>query len=552
MHVQSTLVAKPADDDVGGADAGDAAKAEEEEPELEDVECDAADIGGVPPQRLKAVNKNILAASRICASPLSRRLFLLLCELPVPVMDWFDKMLHAVKNPDDSAALMCGLAGGSLVKLMRSTAAWFVSKEFAQRLQFTETPKGDAAGKVCEQVAASALTLFVSSVGEWSVTSTSWTAELPGAFLRLLSSDTTLRAQGMEYLRRVWVAVTNLEEESARKPSAATYHMELKWSTMEWVREILMALAAHSWCLTDAIRDAIVGYSRAWWSSVLAENTLRHARSRDGAPSGKSGMLRTYHHLCRGCGLASAYGRTGIEADDAPHAGGQSDLTDEFFEVDMDVMSLPSSSVDRLLENPASYPKLSSRGVREAGIRTLCMVHNNGSMEQIEQSFWSKLLMPGHIVSQKEANSGYLVFYSSRYGALAMKVGLSKRDGHAVLSGFFEPTSEMEYLCVKDISDWRTMPTKCLAPGIANLQFLREQGLQIVPGEKKGVALPVCAMHCGMPGWTVPLLKRLWRELPLEMYPIPARWKGRSVEDSGESEIMSALAERVLKTDCED
>eukprot|EP00971_Amphidinium_carterae_P288106 5719740-Amphidinium_carterae.1 len=393
---------------------------------------------------------------------------------------------------------MCGLAEGSLIGLMQSTAAWFVSKDFAERLQFTETPKVDAAASTCAEVASSALALFVNCVGEWSCTSTGWAAELPGAFMRLLSSNQTIKSEGIEYLRRVWVAVQNLEQESTKKPSAATYHLELKWSTMEWVRELLIALAAHNWVVSDGIRESILHYSRSWCSSVLPENTLRHARSKDSQPSGKSGMLRCYHHLARTCNLASEYGRTAVEPSKETPCGAQKDLTDEFFEMDAEMMSLPISSVDRLLESPASYPKLSSRGVREAGIRTLCLVHCNGSMDGIEGCFWSKLLQPGHIVSRTSATSGYLVFYACRYGALAMKVGLALRDKNPVLTGFFGEGAAMEYLVVENIADWRTIPCKCLGPGVGNVKFVKDMGMQIVPGEKKGQMLPEVAMKNGM------------------------------------------------------
>eukprot|EP00971_Amphidinium_carterae_P345772 6486900-Amphidinium_carterae.1 len=441
MHAQSRDVKDPGDDDKSGVDASVSTKIEHEDEDEEEGEGEVQAIETNKPYTLKSVNKNILAASRICASALSRRLFLLLCQLPVPVMDWFDNMLRSVKDPEQTAVMMRELSEGSLIRLMRSVAAWFVSREFAQILEFTETVKRGAASVTCEQVASSALTLFVNCVGEWSCTSASWSAELPGAFLRLLSDDSGARAEALEYLRRVWIALRNLEEECARKPVASTFHLELKWSTMEWVREMLIALAAHDWCLSDGVRESIMHYAHAWWSSLLPENTLRHARSKDGKPSGKSGMLRTYHHLCRGTSLASDYGRKGIVPDDVPHATGQHDLTDEFFEVDQEIMSLSQSSVDRLLENPPSYPRLSSRGVREAGIRTLCMVHCNGDMTRIDGCFWSKLLVPGNVVSLTSAVSGHLIFYSCRYGALGMKVGLAVRDKQPVLTGFFSASA---------------------------------------------------------------------------------------------------------------
>eukprot|EP00971_Amphidinium_carterae_P348124 6490333-Amphidinium_carterae.2 len=217
--------------------------------------------------------------------------------------------------------------------------------------------------------------------------------------------------------------------------------------------------------------------------------------------------------------------------------------------MDPEIMSLQQRAVDRLLESPPSYPKLSSRGVREAGIRTLCMVHCEGSMDRIEGCYWSKLLQPGHIVSLASAVSGYLIFYSCRYGALGMKVGLAVRDKHPVLTGFFSEGAVMEYIVVENIAEWRTIGTRCIAPGLEGMQFLKEQGLQIVLAEKKGQMLPVGAIKNGMRGWTVPLLRKMWSELDVGSYPIQSKWKGKSLQDSGEIEIMTALTERVLKTD---
>eukprot|EP00971_Amphidinium_carterae_P349719 6491177-Amphidinium_carterae.1 len=133
-----------------------------------------------------------------------------------------------------------------------------------------------------------------------------------------------------------------------------------------------------------------------------------------------------------------------------------------------------------------------------------------------------------------------------------MKVGLTLKDNHPVLTGFFSQSAVMEYLVVENISEWRTIATKCLAPGLGGMRFGKEMGLQIVPAAKKGELLPVAAMKNGMPGWTVPLLRKMWNELGTETYPVPARWKGRSLEHSGEIELVIALAERVLKTDDED
>eukprot|EP00971_Amphidinium_carterae_P314839 6258529-Amphidinium_carterae.1 len=44
----------------------------------------------------------------------------------------------------------------------------------------------------------------------------------------------------------------------------------------------------------------------------------------------------------------------------------------------------------------------------------------------------------------------------------------------------------------------------------------------------------------------------MWNELPIDAYPVPAKWKGRSLEHSGEIETLTALAERVLKSEHED
>eukprot|EP00971_Amphidinium_carterae_P332434 6466597-Amphidinium_carterae.1 len=84
------------------------------------------------------------------------------------------------------------------------------------------------------------------------------------------------------------------------------------------------------------------------------------------------------------------------------------------------------------------------------------------------------------------------------------------------------------------------------------MQFLKDQGLQIVPADRKSQTLPVSAIKNGMRGWTVPLLRRMWGELDVESFPVPSKWKGVSLADSGEVEIMTALTERVLKTDSAD
>eukprot|EP00971_Amphidinium_carterae_P252993 5022824-Amphidinium_carterae.1 len=112
MHVQSASIPKP-DEEEGLKDEEEPEhKPEKDDNDDEDGDHDEQQQPGVKLNRMRAVNKNILASSRICASPLSRRLFVLLCEFPVPVLRWFDTVLRAVKSPDETCSFMCGLAEG--------------------------------------------------------------------------------------------------------------------------------------------------------------------------------------------------------------------------------------------------------------------------------------------------------------------------------------------------------------------------------------------------------------------------------------------------------
>eukprot|EP00971_Amphidinium_carterae_P347026 6488830-Amphidinium_carterae.2 len=392
------------------------------------------------------VNVTIYHACRLLCDPMAQRLYKLIVLLPTALRVWFNDVSGLVKSPRGCEEMVVRMARGSLLSALRDLTAGFGSADLAEALGFTHREVVDEdVQREDTQVAKSAYSLWLHSVSEMSTLLTSAEFEPPYVFSRLVVRDETIKAAAMEHLRQVWDALKCLEKADSKKDAAkVSFVRDLRWPRNQFVREVFHTLESWSWTVPHFLEHVLAEWSQSWWSTVIAENSLREGRKAELAPSGRGGILKSWVSMNSSPSLAPEYGRHPVSSKkQMPNAP---IINDTFFEVDGSVSSIRDAELDVLLESSVEFPTTSSTETREVALRTCCLRHFAGKWAEMSETWQSRLLEPGDVVSHTHGSKKvYLVVRASTWGAVGYPLSVLGLSSNNVVQQLVKEDSRYEY-----------------------------------------------------------------------------------------------------------
>eukprot|EP00971_Amphidinium_carterae_P339292 6476992-Amphidinium_carterae.2 len=447
---------------------------------------------------------------------------------------------------------MVGLSSGGINRVVYEMLVRYFSTDYAVEIGCSSTvPDGKDTAEDAD-VVNSQYELLLAGLSELLMTELSF-KEPPKVFvLLLLDPADPLHRDTLAYLRRLYTAILALESQAARTKDKvlSKWIRDLVWTESAWTREVLETLRVDNWELRrEYLHKSLMDYAQSWRSTLICENGNRVGRSREVAASGKSSILRLWHHLQSTSGLAAEYGRECVQAE-----GNQSkqQLTDDFFRPDHSQSSLAPSTVDKLIEPAPAFPTHSPAEYKLASLHSLCVHHHEGSWTKLQDSWWSRLLSPGSVVSSDDVGQQrvHLVVRSSAYGALVIDGQLDKvQQKVAAFSFTVNNPVVTSVFVVRDPRKTKVVTTKLCTPGSVEHMSLKEPmtSILLVPAMKKGMTLLEWSAQNGFKPLTVPLLRELLRRLQL----LDAGSSGSVASEKclGEEDLIRRLAKIVYKTD---
>eukprot|EP00971_Amphidinium_carterae_P279741 5553305-Amphidinium_carterae.3 len=143
--------------------------------------------------------------------------------------------------------------------VLRTVATAFANREMCVKLGFNAGAGEKGTPEEHNTVAQHAYELLHGCIGEFAVTSCSYTSEPPLAFqnLALLSPDTSVVERTKVYLQELYTALQNLEDQLGLSLAAASFHRDLKWARNEWCREMFLCLQLQKWQVVDHVRTEL-------------------------------------------------------------------------------------------------------------------------------------------------------------------------------------------------------------------------------------------------------------------------------------------------------
>eukprot|EP00971_Amphidinium_carterae_P350271 6491464-Amphidinium_carterae.2 len=271
----------------------------EVETAVEDGTKAEATHGDINVDKLKTcgrVNVTIYHACRLLCDPMAQRLYKLIVLLPSALRVWFNDVSRLLKSPRGCEEMVGSMARGSLLSALRDLTAGFGSADLAEALGFTHRDVVDEhVQQEDTQIAKAAYSLWLHSVAEMSTLVMSAEFEPPYVFSRLVMRDETMKGAAIEHLRQVWEGLKCLEMAESKKDAArVNFVRDLRWPRNQFVREVFHTLESWSWRVPPFIEGVLAEWSQSWWSTVVAENSLREGRKSELAPSGRGGILKSW------------------------------------------------------------------------------------------------------------------------------------------------------------------------------------------------------------------------------------------------------------------
>eukprot|EP00971_Amphidinium_carterae_P342872 6482326-Amphidinium_carterae.2 len=265
---------------------------------------------------------------------------------------------------------MIGLSDGRLREVVFEMLVKFFSSDFALKLGLCGLSAVERDLTEESEVTKSQFELLMAAMAELLLSDLSF-AEPPKRFvLLLLDPSDTRHVETLRYLQRLYTGVLALESTASRtgNKGLSKWLRELVWTESAWTREVLETLRADNWQLQrEYLRASLVDYARSWRSTLICENGNRLGRSKESGATGKSSVLRLWHHLQNASGIVGQYGREACKAE-----GSQSKdlLTDEFFRPDLGETSIPAAKVDELLQPAPMFPTHTAADYKLASLHT--------------------------------------------------------------------------------------------------------------------------------------------------------------------------------------
>eukprot|EP00971_Amphidinium_carterae_P350272 6491464-Amphidinium_carterae.3 len=229
-------------------------------------------------------------------------------------------------------------------------------------------------------------------------------------------------------------------------------------------------------------------------------------------------------------------------------------INDTFFDVDGSVSSIEAADLDMLLESSVEFPTTSSTETREVALRTSCLRHFAGNWSEMSETWQSRLLEPGDVVSHTQGSKKvYLVVRSSTWGAVGYPLSVLGLSSNNVLKQLVREDSRYEYFAVSDASQWKSLQMKVTAPGQSDWKGNPGvEGLIVVrDGDAKGKNLLSYCLQRGFRGLTLTQLRRLAsRHIKLEGEKKSAtKVSANPCEKMSADAIVKLFAKQLLKDD---
>eukprot|EP00971_Amphidinium_carterae_P216025 4287999-Amphidinium_carterae.1 len=415
---------------------------------------------------------------------------------------------------------MIAMSSGRIRRVAFEMLVRFFSSDFATEIGCTSGRDEPRDVSEDSEVVSSEFDLLLCSLSELLLTDLSF-CEPPKRFVLLvLDPSDCLHQETLSYLKRLYSGVLELESLAARTSDRALskWIRDLVWPESSWTREVLETLRADSWVLRrEYLRASLVDYARGWRSTLICENGNRLGRRKEVGATGKSSVLRLWHHLQNESGISEQYGRTSLNVESLQN---KSELTDEFFRPDKGHSSLSDETVDQLIAPAAGFPTHNPGEYKMASLHGLCVHHHEGSWASLQDCWWTRLLTPGCIVSTDEVSRQkvHLVVKSSPHGALVIDGELDRVQQKLGAFNFtVHCPVKTSVFTVRDPRKTKVVQTKLTAPGCAEHLELKEpvRSIVLTSASKKGTPLLQWSAMNGFKPLTVPQLREFLRRLTL-------------------------------------
>jgi hypothetical protein len=251
-------------------------------------------------------------------------------------------------------------------------------------------------------------------------------------------------------------------------------------------------------------------FTQSHFSSLVCEeffNVCRHSASLN--RKGQLDPVAVYHLASLGSKVMSEFERPSIPVTSVAKCTAPATLPKGFFTGEQSVCSLSDSQLGTLTKQVATWPNLSPHALKATGLQWQLSLAANGDWALMAKAWQSLLALPGSLIMKEGENHIKLVIHSSQYGFLSIRTPVSNDKQTLTPQPSAQNSVHFEY--ISDMKLFRCGDVRIFCPGDGPLSGA---GIKIALGANKTSVFKYAALK-GFRGFTVPLMKKLHRELGL-------------------------------------
>lgn len=445
-----------------------------------------------------------------------------------PLRQRFGLMETQCKTQRGREEWALSLARGEFTSDLFSALSVLDDPSVAHKLQFDQGGGAvDASVVEDRELAQHMLALALSLVGSFLLNWMSFSDGLLGYFVALLDPDAHCRRVALDRLRHWWECFERLEQDMIKTPALRTFHSNLLFPRLVWVREQMLAMLEEGFeRMPDSVLREVRMMTRGFTHTKVVEDAFKVLRDRERHhPSGRMSALERWHRTHASDLLAD---------NDCPSApitlaakmAASASLPPSTFQARKASnyeCSLGHETL-RTLPQPADWPTLNAAGHRLVPVAWAAYRELDGDPEQLGTNFLSLLAHRGVIIARRSDDGAwavppFMVLRSSQYGVLGWRVNATKCGDFSVakfVAPWGDASPPWKVVPITDLKGWLALRTEA-RPSRTLPRGAQSGGCIAVCCVGKKMALCESAAKTGFRGMTVPLLVKLCRMLSVRL-----------------------------------
>ena len=462
-------------------------------------------------RRQQTVNTLHFATSRLCVD-VNMRLWKALVFVPAELQkNFMSELVPGFKTQQGVRNLLCSIAQGADMGVMRASLHWFESPDFASGLGFSLSSKKRDEVIEDSTVAECSWKLLLHMIGNCMV-STQYFMTPPQCFVMLSSPDPEVRAKWVQRCKAWWESLCMLDEACKTVKEACDFRSAMLWPLQQWASEVFITLADYGWeRVPQWLQDECHAYSLAHSSTLIVENLGNACRSAiKQSPSGRFSARAIWHTL-KTSATCVEHDRPPVVPTQAARSIAQPKLPKHVFSYQDNGISLGTETLKTLTQAVPTWPALSAASLKASSMASLLLERTAGNWDHIRMAWLSQLLPEGCLVTHTKEKAMLVVMHVSQWGFLGWRVTLSAYHGLKVVRWGPDGADSLQFRFVADPTEWLVAPLTVHTPCTEKHETTVSAGHLVVAVNSKGTSLLRFAAMQGFRNLTATDLKKLWR-----------------------------------------